>query len=285
MMNLYHRYVAGPAHLSLNSIGKDDLDTLAWESIGIVTGAGWCISQHVFDNLAIHPFGANGTAPWTKEDADLSRAVIISMSASGKTARGFGNAVFHDRKAVTEPLGFLAVTESQDPDLIPPASFATKVVRYQSLREKATFDWIKKIAPSKIIVLDFGARGQSLSTLLQSVNTHISDVPVTIIGVGSEMKVLSPSEKAEKLQQSATMPNRIQMNTSDVYDEAMKMLGEKKFFEEKQQGWDSFVKNGGFRGMRLEWEEGVQGIEKGWQRLCEQKVPGDVGMVFRLGGN
>lgn len=281
MMNLYHRCELAPPHLNIRTINQAQLETLAWETVGITTGAGWSISSYVLGDLAIHPFGRNGSEPWTTEDADLSNAVVISLSASSKTARGFTNAVVHDRKPGTTPLGLLAITGSPDPELIPKASFANKVIGYDDVQSKETLTWIQSLSPSRIIILDFGARGEALPDLTASLSTL--PIKTTIIGIGNEMKVLSPLEKASLREKNAAIPNRIQMNTSDVYDEAMKLLGEKQFFEEKRAGWESFVRNGGLRGLRLEWREGVEGIEEGWEMLCEQKVGSDVCMVFRLG--
>lgn len=72
------------------------------------------------------------------------------------------------------------------------------------------------------------------------------------------------------------------MNTSDVYDEAMKLLRKKKFFEQKQRGWEPCLSYGGLNGLKLECIEGLKGIKDEWQELCEWRIQNDIGMVVRL---
>lgn len=87
------------------------------------------------------------------------------------------------------------------------------------------------------------------------------------------------------MQSRAKMPNRVQMNMSGIRDRAIELLGAEKVFDEGQIYWEGFMKRGGLEGMRLEWGSGIggnEGLEGGWTRLCEQAVPSDVGMVFRV---
>ncbi|KAF2174081.1 hypothetical protein M409DRAFT_16354 [Zasmidium cellare ATCC 36951] len=285
LMNLYNRYILRPDITpSSVSASTPQTDSLAWQSIFL--GAGRYISRYVFGSPPIHP--GLGSLPWTAEDADMSQAVIVSLSASGKTARVFQDALVGEREDKDGPLGWIGVTAGNGKGLIPQTKrFETKIVGYEDITSETLMRWIEGLKPKRLIIIDFASRGTSLQTLMTTLQStpSLGSLPLTIIGVGSESKPHKPSDVTATLQSRAKMPNRVQMNMSGIRDRAIELLGAEKVFREGQKYWEGFMKRGGVEGMRLEWGSGIggnEGIEGGWTRLCEQAVPSDVGMVFRV---
>lgn len=177
-------------------VDENLLKRMAWISLFRPTWqTGYLLSRHTFTSNPttqppIHPLGMN--LPWTAADADISAAVVISLSASSKTARSFAYHVFR-RRVVEGPWGFLQV--SQTPEVLEPvagklgARIPTKTVKYDQIVESV--EWIGRLRPKRIVLVDFGARAGTLAHLLGGIKGHsaLGDVGTTIIQVGSEQKV------------------------------------------------------------------------------------------------
>lgn len=183
-------------------VDEDTLQSLAWTSIFRPTWqTGYFLSRHTFTSdptsrPQIHPLGVN--LPWSTADADLSAAVIISLSASSKTGRSFAYHLLKRNGEKEGPVGFLQV--SQTPEvlgLVPVkvgTDIPTKAMRYDQFGESV--DWIYGLKPQRIVIVDFGARAGTLAQLTKSFEAHsaLKEVRTTIIQVGSEQKVGNPNE-------------------------------------------------------------------------------------------
>lgn len=186
----------------LSLVGEDALQSLAWTSIFRPTWqTGYLLSRHTFTSdpasrPPIHPLGIN--LPWSAADADLSAAVVISLSASSKTGRSFAYHLLKRNAEKEGPIGFLQV--SQTPELlgIVPVKIGTdiptKAMRYDQVGESV--DWIHELKPQRIVIIDFGARAGALVQLTKSFETHsaLKELNTTIIQVGSEQKVGNQNE-------------------------------------------------------------------------------------------
>ena len=207
LMGLYNQYTAKRTSLPVSAISdsqkftshQDELDRLGWLAhFQAIWKAGYFLTRYVFpsqeDQRPIHPLGDVAGVTWTKEDADLSSAVVVSISASGKTARSFAY-FFERRSKETAPLGFLQVTSaveglSQATKTAEPA-FPSKTVGYGDISDAELIQWMKDLSPTKIVILDFGARDGALKQLLETVKTKSSleASKIVIVQIGSQQKV------------------------------------------------------------------------------------------------
>lgn len=201
LMHIYNRYIEipkSPISLSSSDFEKDVLEHMAWASLfrGVWEGA-YLLSQHVFSPRSqtqrpIHPLGTGMS--WTAADADLSSATLVSLSASGKTARSFA---YHlsQRPTSAGPLGLLQVTSSPSPVSEAAknlkSSYPTRTIAYSGISE--SLDWMVGLKASKIVIVDFGARANTLDQLLDTIENHsvLQSSKVVIIQVGSQQKVSS----------------------------------------------------------------------------------------------
>ncbi|EHK98570.1 hypothetical protein M7I_5595 [Glarea lozoyensis 74030] len=139
---------------------------------------------------------------WSKDDANLTSALVISLSASSKTGRSFA---WHLSKRAngTGPLGLLQV--SSIPDAISNAAetmrlgFPQKSVSYTDLENTISSNWLTDLKAEKIVIFDFGARDGVLEMLADTLYSHptLMGSRVVILQVGSEQKVYSSTELAE----------------------------------------------------------------------------------------
>lgn len=123
VMSMYNQYqVKGHHELSSDTTSftfpEEQLSQMAWFSLfGAIWQTGYLLNRHTFtsDPEIYPPIGPLGKkVPWTKDNADLSQAVLVSLSASGKTARGFAWQVLTKRAHGSGPLAFLQVTQAPD---------------------------------------------------------------------------------------------------------------------------------------------------------------------------
>ena len=202
LMNTYNRYMEVPSSLDSSSsptFGEDELEHMAWNALfrGVWEGA-YLLSQCVFSpnsqtQTPIHPLGMG--MGWTATDADLASAVVVSLSASSKTARSF---TYHlsQRPAAGRPLGLLQVTSSPSPVSKAAenlrSSFPIKTVAYNDVHD--SLKWMAGLKASKIVIADFGARANSLDRLLDLIKNDaaLRSPKVVIIQVGSQQKVRPP---------------------------------------------------------------------------------------------
>ncbi|CAG8924734.1 unnamed protein product [Penicillium salamii] len=274
-------------------VDENLLKRMSWISLFRPTWqTGYLLSRHTFtSNPAtqppIHPLGMN--LPWTAADADISAAVVISLSASSKTARSFAYHVFR-RRVVEGPVGFLQV--SQTPDVLEPvagklgAKIPTKTVRYDQVDESV--EWIGRLRPKRIVLVDFGARAGTLVQLLEGIKGHsaLGDVGTTIIQVGSEQKVYSADDIKENRESMQKM-GKIQFNTSGVRDSAVEWTSAQDYHDQVQPIWEDWmqVSHETTPDIQITLGRGVsgdEGIEKGWSRLCLGSVGTHEGLVYAM---
>lgn len=169
---------------------------MAWTALFQPTwSTGFLMNRFVFPpnpeyQSPIHPMGMGLT--WTPEDGDITSAVVVILSASSKTAR---SAAYHlaKRRSSAGPLGMLQITSS--PAAISEAAnnlkstIPIKVVDYSDVSD--ALRWMAGLKPSKIVILDFGGRGNAVSGLHGSIKAHsdLQALKLAIIQIGNEQKV------------------------------------------------------------------------------------------------
>ncbi|KAL2815308.1 hypothetical protein BJX63DRAFT_390071 [Aspergillus granulosus] len=269
------------------------LDKFAWDAVVYPTwGAGYILSEYIFPanqetHPAIHPLGGES---WAPEDADISKTVFISLAASTKTARGAAYNLFL-RPAGSGPLGFLQVTSSPAPlaeaAQSSSAKFPTKVLAYSDIEQSA--EWLASIEPKpeRIIIADFGARDGALAPLVQTIQDHagLQALKLTIIAIGNEQKVYTINEFMAMQVSFASL--KVRMNTSGVQEAILRLKDPKAYFEELQARWSQWLEDreSVAADLSLVWGTGVtgpNGIEGGWDALCQGKVRPQEALVYRL---
>lgn len=285
LWKFYNHYVVASDKIRYRDLDQRTTERMAWEA-NILPAAGWMLSRFVLGSSGpvIHPSGL--LEGWSEDNADLSKALVVSLSAGGRTARAFAHALARERREkASGPLGFLAVSSSKDASFLPDcATFPTHVLSYADLQSSHAEAWFSGLAPERIVILDFGGRGDSLEQLQHTLQKRIPAARVVIIGIGGEAKAQSPEEIADVMKKRAKLTNRVQMNTAGIQDVAIAKVGAEKFFAEKDDACRDFLEHGGPKGLELQWGEGVNGqsgIEGGWRMLCDGQA-GNVGLVYKL---
>ncbi|GAB7360284.1 hypothetical protein MBLNU230_g8042t1 [Neophaeotheca triangularis] len=288
LMTLYNVY--RPQSLStadLESLPQEELDTLAFQAnVGAVSVAGIALSQYVLGPDPIHPAGDGG---WTAADADVSEAVVIALSAGDRTARTFIDAFLHERERSLKPLGLLAVTAGVSADLVAGAEYPSMTIGYAESSSEDMMAWVEGLKPRRVVIADFGARGNALQDLLAALEKRMPEIETMVIAIGGEAKIYSQEELERLVQNSQAMSKEagwVRMNTSPLLDAAAAKLGAEKVHQHLGDVWERFVERGGLRGLGLVWGEGIEGekgIEGRWEKLCTPgRVAGEECLVYEV---
>ncbi|KAL4744709.1 hypothetical protein BDW72DRAFT_77305 [Aspergillus terricola var. indicus] len=298
LMPLYNRYRV------FDTQGKDVAE-FAWDAaVGTIFIAGYLMSEYIFTSdpavcPPIHPCGivtGQGVQNWTAADADLSRAALVSLGASTKTARSMAYNLFQ-RPSGTGPLGFLQFTSS--PGAISEAAralneangkskFPVGTLGYQDVESAAT--WLASVEPTpeRIVIADFGSRDGVLEGMVEDIKRTetLQGVEIVIIAVGNQQKVYTLGE-IQAQQASFAALNKVQMNTSDIYEAAIKLRGAADYFRAVDEAWKSWLENRETAApdLRLVWGKGIageDGIEAGWDKLCAGSVAPSEALIYRV---
>ncbi|OOF93976.1 hypothetical protein ASPCADRAFT_52243, partial [Aspergillus carbonarius ITEM 5010] len=288
VMSLYNRYI-------VLDIKDRDLDSQAWEAaMRLLWTCGYILTEYVFSyDLENHPvmapFPGIPGVEWTASEADLSNAVVISLAVSGKTARSVAyNLCF--RPQGKGPVGLVQVTST--PGVIGEAAermgpaFETLAVGYDVV--EGVEGWLVERRPEKLVVVDFGGRDGVHGRLFGMIakNKVLRECELVVIGVGFQQKVYSMEEVLAG-QKAMGELGMIQLNTSPILEAVLEVRDHEKVFEELYERWNHWLENRELVApdLRLVWGKGVvgpEGIEGGWDLLCQGKVKPDEALVYQL---
>ena len=225
---------------------------------------------------------------WPALAERFESTAIISLSASGKTARAFNDAVLNARQI--PPQAFVAITSNPDSLALPipvGSTVEVKVLSYAAALDGSTLpDFVKSLSNppcSNIIIVDFGARDNSLSPLLALLRSSLPlpiSKNITVIGIGAEPLPVSEYSPEKAMEGMAAVPERVQMNTSVVREQAIGAIGAGAYFEGVEEGWKGFCERGGCEGVEVEVGKGIEAFGKGWERVCEGEVGGGEAFVL-----
>jgi Protein of unknown function (DUF2855) len=291
LMNLYNRYI----EVSGNNAQLDD--DRAWTALlKPVWEAGHLLNRYVFPGAEkaehvspLHPLGAGHK--WTSEDADLTSAIVVSLSASTKTGRGFAWQLRRNRNIQDKsPLGFLQATSSptslkhnSDSDTLP-----SSTVSYDALTDSNTISWIAKLEPKRIVIVDFGAASGVIDGFMSAIESSSlprQTTPVfTLIGVGAEARVLSSAGVQERMASGQRL-GKVQLNASGLRDRGIEAEGGEAYFKNLDECFRRWMDEKGMGALELSWGAGVQGpsgIEGAWSDICIGKMSIKEAFVFKL---
>jgi hypothetical protein len=234
------------------------------------------LNTAVFSSQRIHPFGFG--SPWSEVDADLSSAIVISLSASSKTGRSFYWELARSRDVERHgPLALLQLTSVPDTLSIYDSALPAKAALYGDI---GAISWVENFKPLRIVIVDFGASDAVLKRLADSASEIATTV--TVVGVGYEAKVYTQEEIEARMASGIT---KVPVNTSGIRDKAIEAQGAFEYNREVNETWEKCLEERAFDSLQvkvLKTVEGPEGIEGAWNDLCGRMVPADVGMVVDL---
>lgn len=286
LMPVYNRYMFYPPALTAEEKHNQGIDSL----FQVLFETGYLMNRFVFawdEKELVQPGMELGpasetTAPWSLENAQIGEDTsMLLFSASGKTALSFAYELKHNRPAGSKPRMIVAVGSDSSRAFTDGTGLYDKTLNYDA---DSTSDLAAELgldSASKIVICDFGARDSAANRWTEKLKLTYENT--LFIGVGGEVVPDTPEKTMEKF--IAGMSSmKIQINASGMRSQAMKILGEKKYFEDFLKEWKLCKEGGIIKGLRLTWGEGMDDVAKGWKKLYKGEVAPEEGLVFTLTG-
>ncbi|KAK1141700.1 hypothetical protein N8T08_008798 [Aspergillus melleus] len=278
LMPIYNRYE------QVHPGEAKEPDEKAWNALfrGVWL-AGYLLSEYVFsaDPLGrepVHPLGAVSGITWDADDADLSSTVVVILGASSKVARSFSWCLF-GRSRASGPLGLVQVTSA--PDILQEVAERkgwggrSRALTYENIDEAT--EWIEGLKPSKVLIVDCGARDNILSQLCQNMKQSGLQLCKTVYTTEEVMAARAAMQSLGK----------IQYNTSAVQDTLIEREGAQSYFGKVSSRWNEWLADraSAIPDMHLVWGQGMEGengIYGGWEKLSNSMVRPDEGLAYVL---
>lgn len=252
----------------------------SWRSAAMaVWQAGYFLGQFGFaiPGSGNPPLNPAGHGDWTLEDGDLTSAVVVSLCASSKTARGLAWNLVKRGAGENAPLAFLEGTTSAAALPALNAAFETKASSYDDLSSKETIDWIAKFKPSRLVLVNCGAAEGIVRKFEDAVLA--SDAPLTKFSYVTLVNMPGSAEHPDPRVSVAYM------NTSPVIENAHKALGIDKVVKARDAAFKEWAEENVKGTLELKVSdkvEGEDGIEGAWEKLAKGVLPRDKAHVFEF---
>ncbi|KAK1674576.1 hypothetical protein BDP55DRAFT_729595 [Colletotrichum godetiae] len=229
-----------------------------------IWNAGYVLNRFCFptEYKPAHPFGQHG-GEWTDEDAELSAAVLVNLSASSRTGRSATWNFTRNRKpGVNGPLAFLSATSSPKAlEPAPQAAFEVECVSYDDLAAGKTVEWIRKFKPKRIVVLDNGAPVAITEQFREVLKAALPEAQVSLVLIGVEPKMGTTDELVALLGSKRKSGGTVELDSTSVIDIGVATEGGDKFFEENEKAFNRAVEENYLGDMELVQGSGVSGSE------------------------
>lgn len=271
LMKIYNRYLV---RAPLESLEKTEgLDSLGWDSLmQALFASSYNLSTFSFawkEENRLHP---SGTGEWSAADADLRDATVVILNASGKTGLSFAYSVRHARPKEYQPSTVIGVGSPTSVATIKKTGFYDKAVLNSDAQSTALE--IEKSGTRRVVLLNFGARPGAIESWKEALTS--TSLPFQLVSIGSEVEIQNPEKARKRL---ADMRSLTLVNSSLLREKGIE-VGGKTYFDEFYKAFNQFKSR--VVGLQLQWADGFEEWEKGWEAFCRDEVRADTGLVYRI---
>ncbi|KAK3374743.1 hypothetical protein B0H63DRAFT_480828 [Podospora didyma] len=288
LMPVYNRYYEANANdkeMTRTSLGYDALMRTLFET-------GFALNKFVFawpssttttdSSKIVAPIHPLGQPPWSQADADVTGATIIMLAASGKTALSLAYLLRQGRPTEAQPKRIVAVGSDKSRGFTANTKFFDKVLIYDDVTSASVLDQITGDKPNKIVLLNFGARGDAAPKWMHALKTHSPETRVQVFIVGGEpVAGARGGNELMALAQDPTSDVR-QVNMGGIRAKAMADVGAVEYFAHADASWNDFKQGGGIPELELKSGQGLDAFSKGWDALVKGEAGADTGLIYEL---
>ena len=292
LMAVYNRYMIYPPAIGEEAKAKEK-QSQGYDSVfQVLFETSYLMNRFVFawdPKDLVFPSGEMGNISdaarsWTLEDATIGDdTTVLVFAASGKTALAFGYELKHGRPAGNTARSLVAIGSDASKAFTEGTGLFDKVLSYDADSKDLGVE-LGLDAKSKIVIVEFGARGGAPDRWASKLRQSYSNV--VQLRVGGEVVADSPEKTTEKFMMNMQKFGHLktQVNASGMRTDAMKKLGEKRYFEEFLKEWNACKEAGVVKGFHLVWEQGMDELAKCWEKLYKGEFGPDEGFLFVLNG-
>ncbi|KAF2098455.1 hypothetical protein NA57DRAFT_75700 [Rhizodiscina lignyota] len=240
---------------------------------------------------AVNPLGLEVPPPldtWTKERADLKRAVVVILSASGKTALSLAYALRFLRPESERPRAVFAVGSEASRSFTESTKLYDGVLNYDLAKSDSSqvAEKLGLSAQDKIVLVDFGGRGDSFELWRESLRSISNNVPAIRMAESVPEHVQDIDEVNASFGSMLDAAKDTYVgNAFGMRNAGMALLGTKTYMTDFRNAFEGFMESHCVQCVKPMWGEGTSGatgVEGGWTKLTSGHVDPASGLVFRL---
>ena len=277
-MSLYNQYAFYP---SLGQRTLKQKETQGYDTLfQIFFTTSYLMNRFVFPwdpTEFVHPGSVEDD--WTPEKGYLDdKTTVLVFADSGKTALALAWLLKNGRPASMRPQMVVGIGAGLSRAFSLGTGFYDKVLTYDA--DSGDLDRELGLnADSKVILCEFGSRGSAAERWDTKLRQNHRDVVQMI--VGGEVVPDSP-EKAKEKFLARTKKAATVFNASRTREQALKVLGGKRYSQELHRDWSVFKELGVVNGLHMVWGDGMESVGTGWETLCNGGLGSEKGLVFSL---
>jgi hypothetical protein len=243
-------------------------------ALRVVFLTAWVLNRHAFawdENLLVTP--SPGTA-WTAEQANLTDAVAVILSASSKTALSIAHQLRAARPPDSQLRGIVGVTSATSRPFVEGTGYYDLVLAYENTQDFSGLDLHKA---AKVVLLDCGGRCNALTSWYDALTPHVQTVQTLTVGFSPEVE----SKDAQFQNFSNTVARGgVILSTADVASSAAEK--DEHLMDHFSAALKEFLDDGGVPGLSLEWGQGMDAVKATWDDICHDRINPNKAYVIRL---
>jgi hypothetical protein len=206
---------------------------------------------------------------------------VVLFAPSGKTAVTMADLLRHGRPSAQQPRKVIGVTSPGSRAFVEGTGLYDKVMLYEDTSSADLTSKLHIDNDTKVVFLDFGGRNSAAAAWSAAIKPLCNQLRQ--VTIASEVKHISPEEATKDIMSCmADSGGGIQASGSEMRDRAMKLVGEKAYFDGFLYEWKAFKKRGNIKGLKLLWGEDMQSVYTAWDELAKGEIGPDKGLLFTL---
>ena len=278
VMPLYNQYMFYPPVAQRTLEQKENQGNDALYQVFFMTS--YLINRFSFPwNAAefVHPGTVEDS--WTVEKGSIDdKTIMLVFADSGKTALAFAHLLKNCRPTGMKPRMVVGIGSSASRAFVHETKLYDKLMTYDSDTDDLGLE-LGLTSSSKVVVCEFGSRGGAGERWANKLRKSHDNV-VQLIVAGDN--VPDSPEKATERFLARTKSGAVVFNASKARDQAINVVGERRYLEEFLKEFWLFKERGLVKGLHMIWGEGMEDVGRGWEKLCKGEVKSDHGLVFSL---
>lgn len=279
IMSIYNRYTVYPASFreqiekKTDAVASEAILRVMFETSYLLNRFALAENPEQLVNPATDP-----STPWGKEHADLTGATIIVLAPGSKVGVAYAFEAKHGREIVRASRVIGAASEHSKKFVEDTGLYDVVVSTSDSPQE--TLSRLGVGHDEKIVLVDFGGRGNSRSTWVSEIKkTHTN---LIVLGLGADIPGSTKEDVLKAMAQADKDSEAIIPNASVMRARAVAIAGEKQYFQDLTAGWEDFRSAGGVKGLSYKWGSGMEDVKQGWDTLCSGDSPSNEALVYLL---
>ncbi|KAI1450389.1 hypothetical protein F5Y02DRAFT_368630 [Annulohypoxylon stygium] len=268
LLAIYNRYMFYPPTLGTEIAAKTD--AIAYDALVKVMH----LTAYLMADF-MYPSDPTGSVSLQPSQADLTDATILAFAPGSKVGLAFGYMLRHQRSS-GKPSHLIGAASPSSQSFVQNTGIYDSVLS-TSADPLSTLKELGVSTDKKVVIYDFGGRAGVAWKWAAAIGAKYPRTRYVAIGI----EVSDPGAEGAERPAKPESLEVDQVNADGMLTAAMAQVGEKEFWDGFEKSWEGLRKEG-FKGFKVNWGEGMEGVKEGWDRFARNEVTAAEGLVFKI---